>query len=164
VGRIVHIDTGYQTVSAVQDLLEVKLATTQAGFLHSAIVMQSSDEASNEAEELKISVKRATGSFTSGSAGGSATVVKGQSGDAAHGLTTIERNNTTQAVIGTGTLDEIGMMCGAFAVLSGEWERTPTPELRPPIGPSEAIILSLEEAPTDALTLRAILVIEITHG
>lgn len=161
-GRLVILDTGWQTVSAVQDLFEIKLAATQAGFLHSATIMQSSEEATADAEQLKVSIKRATGSFTSGSGGGSATVVKGQSGDPSHGLTTIERNNTTQAVVGTGTLDELWP--GAFCVLAGEWEKTFTPELRPPIGPSEAVILSVEEAPADAITMRAIMVIEITHG
>jgi hypothetical protein len=163
IGRLVIIDTGYQTVgTAVQDLLEVKLAATQAGFLLRAKVMQSSEESSTEAEQLQVNLKRATGSFTSGSGGGSATVVKGQSGDPAHGLSTTERNNTTQAVIGTGTLDV--MEPGAFNVLAGEWEFTPTPELMFPIGPSEAVILSLDEATADAITMRAIITLLLTHG
>lgn len=161
-GRIVTFDTGWQSVSAVQDLFELKLAATQAGFLHSCRIMQSTEEAASEAEQLKISVKRATGSFTSGSGGGTAAVVKGQSGDPAHGLSTIERNNTTQASAGSGTLEEIDS--GSFAVLSGEWERTYTPELRKPIGPSEAVLLSLEETPADAITMRAYIDLEITHG
>jgi hypothetical protein len=161
IGRVIIVDTGYQTVSAAQDLLEVLLAASQAGFLLRARVMQSSDEASSEAEELQINVKRATGSYTSGSNGASATVVKGQSGDAAHG-TTAERNNTTQAVAGSGALETLEP--GVFNVLAGEWEFTPTPELSYPIGPSQAVILSLDEAPADALTLRAVLNILITHG
>lgn len=160
-GRIIVFDTAYQTVSAVQDLLELKLGTTQCAFVHSAIVMQSSDEAASEAELLKINSKRATGSFTSGSGGGTATVVKNDSGAAAHGLATIERNNTTQAVVGSGVLEDLPHMCGVLNVLAGEWERTPTPEIRPWIGPSEAFILSLDEAPADALTLRAVVVLEI---
>lgn len=160
--RIVIVDTGYQTVSAVQDLLEVKLGTAQAGYVKRAKVMQSSDEASDQSEVLQLNLKRATSTFTSGSGGGSATVVKGQSGDPAHGLATVERNNTTQAVINTGTLDTLEP--GGFQVLSGEWEVAFTPEQQLPIGPSEAAILSLDEAPADALTLRAILVIELTHG
>jgi hypothetical protein len=162
IGRVVICDTGYQTVSAVQDLLEIKLGAAQAGFLLQAKVMQSSDEAATEAEELQINVKRASGSFTSGSGGGSATIVKGQTGDPAHGLATIERNNTTQAVIGTGGLDVIEP--GVFNVLAGEWEFLATPELALAVGPSEAIVLSLDEAPADALTLRAVLKFLITHG
>jgi hypothetical protein len=162
IGRLVIIDTGYQTVSAVQDLLEVKLGTAQAGFFLRARIMQSSEEASTEAEELQVNLKRATGSFTTGSGGGTATVVKGQSGDPAHGLATIKRNDITQAVVGTGTLDVIEP--GVFNVLAGEWESPATPEMMYPLGPSEAIILSLDEAPADAITMRALINLLITHG
>lgn len=162
IGRLVICDTGYQTVSAVQDLLEIKLGTAQAGFVLRAKIMQSSDEASSEAEELQVNLKRASGSFTSGSGGGSATIVKGQTADAANGLATTERNNTTQAVVGTGALDTLE--AGVFNVLAGEWEYAGTPETMYPIGPSEAAILSLDEAPADALTLRAVMTILITHG
>ena len=161
-GRVVVFDTGYQTVSVVQDLLELKLAATQAGYILRAKIMQSSEEASTEAEELQVNLKRATGSFTSGSGGGTATVVKGQSGDAAHGLSAIERNNTTQAVAGTGTLETIEP--GVFNVLAGEWEFAGTPELMFPLGQSEAAVLSVDEAPADAITMRGIIALLITHG
>lgn len=162
-GRLVIIDTGYQSVgTAVQDLLEVKLGSTQAGFLISAKVMQSSDEASTEAEEVQINLKRATGAFSSGSGGGSATVVKGQTGNAAHGLATIERNNTTQATAGSGTLEVLEP--GVFNVLAGEWSIDLGPEQMIPLGPSEAAILSMDETVADAITMRAIMKIIITHG
>lgn len=162
IGRRVIIDTGWQTVSAAQDLLEVLLASSQAGFVLRAKIMQSSDEAATEAEEIQAAIKRAYGSYTSGSGGGSPTVVKGQSGDAAHGLSATERNNTTQASAGSGTLETLEP--GTFNVLAGEWEWAATPEEMIPIGPSQAAILSLDEAPADALTLRAILTLLLTHG
>lgn len=161
-GRLISFDTGYQTVSAAQDLLELLLASTQAAVLHSARVMQSSDESSTEAELLQVNVKRASGSYTSGSGGGSATAVKLVLGSAAHGLSGAERNNTTQAAAGSGALETVAP--GVFAVLAGEWEYTPTPEMRPVFAPSEACVLSLDEAPTDALTLRAVVVLEIVAG
>lgn len=162
IGRLLTIDTGYQTVSAVQDLLEVKLAAGQAGFLLRAKVIQYSDAAAAEAEELPVNVKKAGGSFTSGSGGGTATVVGGTPIAASDGLTTKERNNTTQAVVGSGTLDVLER--GVFNVLAGEWEFTATPELAHAIGPSEAVILSLDVAPADALTLAATIQILLTHG
>src|SRR5262245_8410245 len=125
-GRLIVLDTGYQTVSAAQDLLEIKLASTQAGFVLRAKVMQSSEESSTEAEELQINLKRASGSFTSGSGGGTATVVKGQTGDPSHGLSTIERNNTSQAAAGSGALEVYEP--GVLNVLAGEWEWAATPE------------------------------------
>jgi hypothetical protein len=161
-GRIVVLDTGYQTVSAVQDFLEIKAGTGQAFVMHSARVMQSSDEAATEAELLQVNVKRAAGTFTTGSGGGTATIVQNNKADAAHGLAATKRNNTTQAVVGSGTLETV--MPGVFNVLAGEWEYTPTPELRPPFGPSEALVFSLDEAPADALTCRAVAVIEIVAG
>jgi hypothetical protein len=160
IGRRVTIKTGYQTVSAIQDLLEVKLGTGQAGFVLRAKVVQKSDEASTEAEELEVSVKRASGAYTSGTGGAAATVVKGQTGDAAHGLATVQRNNITTQVSG-GTVDTIES--GVFNVLAGEWEVAYTPELMIPIGPSEAAVLSIE-APADALTLEGVIDLLITHG
>lgn len=161
-GRIVICDTGWQTVAAVQDLLEIKLGTAQAGYVLQAKVMQSSIEGVTAIAKDKVSVKRATGSFTSGSGGGTATIVKGQSGDASHGLATTERNNTTQAVVGTGTLDELDP--DVINESGGVLELTYIPELAPPIGPSEAVLLSLEEAPSASCTMRAVLKLLITHG
>lgn len=161
-GRIIILDTGEQTVSAVQDLLEIKADTDQAFKVHRWKVMQRSDATAAEAELLPINLKRATSSFTSGSGGGSATVVQKNKADAAHSLATIERNNTTQAVVNTGTLEVVDP--AVFNVLAGECETCYTPELQPEFGPSEAAILSLDAAPGDALTLRAIMVIEILVG
>lgn len=160
-GRIAIFDTGYQTVSVVQDLLEVLLTSGQCAVLHSAKVMQSSDEGASEAELLQINVKKGIGN-TSGSGGGTATEVKLATGQAAAGVTGKERNNTTQAVAGGGSLETVWP--GSFNVLAGEWEFTPTPEIRPVFGPSEACILSLDEAPADALTLRAVMYLEIIVG
>ena len=160
-GRMIKIDTDWQTVAAVQDLLEVKLGTAQAGYLVDYKVMQKSVESTSSIPKHATTLKRATGSFTSGSGGGAATVVKGQSGDPAHGLATTERNNTTQAVIGTGTLDDIDP--DVFNESAGALERSLIPEAWFPIGPSEAVILCLDEAPASQ-SLRAIMTLFITHG
>jgi len=155
-GKLVTFATDYQTVSAVQDLIGIKLAAAQFAFLHSARIVQSSDEASSESEILKIAIKRGAGS-TSGSGGGTATEILGFTGQSASGVTEKERNNTTQ--ITGGTLEVLKI--GGFQVLSGEWEYTPVPELRHPFFPSEFIVLALEEAPADALTLAAEITLEI---
>lgn len=163
IGRLVILDTGWQTVgTAVQDLLEVKLGTAQAGFLLSAKVIQKTAEDANSADQLDLNIKRATGSFTSGSGGGTATVLKGQSGDAAHGLAANERNNTTQAAAGTGTLETLEP--GAFNILSGEWEWKPPSDEVIPLGPSEAAVLSIDTALDIQLSVRAVVKILITHG
>jgi hypothetical protein len=162
-GRKIVIDTGWQTVAAVQDLIEIKLAASQAGFVKRAKIMQSSEETASEAEELQVALKRGSGGYTSGTGGAVITqIVKGNTGDAAHGFTAFNRNNTTQAAVGSGALEPIEP--GVFAVLAGEWDVAYTPDEELPIGPSQGIIVSLDEAPVDALTLRAILVLNITHG
>jgi hypothetical protein len=161
-GRMVYLDTGFQAVSAAQDLVEIKMGTGQSGLIHSIVLAQSSEE-DTTAEALTVTVKRASGAFTSGSGGGSLTVVKGQLGDATHGLATVERNNTTQAAAGSGALEEFAVHSGTFSVLSGEWERTPTPELRIPLGPSEALVISVP-APDDATTIRCGVALEILVG
>lgn len=167
-GRLVILDTGWQTLtltgtgSGVYDLLEAKLAATQAGFLVRAKILQSNKSAAADADDIQCAVKRGSGTYTSGSTGVSATVTKGQTGDPAHGMTTATQLSKTQAVAGSGALEVLEP--GSFNVLAGEWEYTPTPELMHPIAPSQGIILALDEIPAAALTVRAILEILITHG
>lgn len=159
-GRMVYLDTGWQTVSAVQDLAEIKMGSGQFGILHSVMVAVSSEETDSN-EFLQINTKRATGSFTSGSGGGSLTVVKGVTNDAAHGLATVERNNTTQAAAGSGALENLPLLCGTLNVLACEFEKTPPPELRVPLLATEAVVVSLDEAPADAITMRCVVALEV---
>lgn len=162
-GRLITVDTQFQDVSALQDLLEVKLGTVQAGYVIRAKIIQKNKEAAADAQVIAVNLKRASGSFTSGSGGGSPLVIL-NSNSLAHGFAVAERNNTTQAVVNTGVLDVVEP--GAFNVLSGEWEFCPPPELmeKGKIGPSESAILSVDEAPTGTISMRAILDILITHG
>lgn len=169
-GRMVTVDTGWQDLTVpgsgspsggAVELLEVKLAATQFAVLHSALVYQRSEEnPSTEYEQTSVSVKRGIG-YTSGALGGPATVVKGNSADAAHGLSVASRNNATPCSAGGGSLEEIPHMCGTFNILAGEWERTPTPEMRPTFNPSQGIILGTTETFHDTITLRAVLVLEL---
>ena len=160
-GRVVRITTDWQTCAAVQDLLEIKLGSAQAGFVLGWKIVQSSLEGTTSIPKHKIGAKRATGSFSSGSGGGTATVVKNQSGDASHGLTTIERNNTTQATAGTGTLEN--MDPDVMNESAGAIEAAYIPEAMPAVGPAEAFILSFDEAPTSG-TYCATVTLLITHG
>jgi len=158
VGRIYTIDTGFQSVSAVQDLLEVVVPADAVMLLHSVQIDQTSDVTAADAESLIATFKRGI-SNTSGSGGASVTPEKLQSGDAAAGITA-ERNNTTQAVAGGGSLATL--WTDAFDVLAG-YEKTFTPELRPVFSPSQSLIISLA-APADALTLRALVTVEEIGG
>lgn len=159
-GRIIIFDTGYQSVSAIQDLLEVKFSGSQGALLHRAKVMQSSQESVASAEQVQINIKRASNSYFSGSGGGTATETKLASASNASSVTSKLRNNTYQASGGTIEVVEPGV----FNILGGEWEFCPVPELRLPFAPNEGVLLSLDEAAAEALTLRAILEIEFLVG
>lgn len=170
-GRLVTIDTGWQTVSAVQDLIEATLSSTQAGYVIGWKIMQSSVETITDIKKNQVQLKRASGSFTSGSGGSAvsgtsptgstAGVASISSGQSAHGLSNVERNNTTQAVVGSGAM--LAIDADAFNESSGVLDITYIPEEWRPLGPSETVILSLDEAPTSC-TMRAIIKLLITHG
>lgn len=136
-GRVYYLTTGEQSVSAAQDLLEIT-AGTRCFVVHKVLI--SVDEAT-AIERLLVTIKRATSGFTSGSGGGSATETKGNTSDTASGLTS-ERNNTTQAVAGGGSLETITQF-HLNTFMPFEWY--PPPDAPMPIMQgSQAFIVSIE--------------------
>lgn len=154
-GRFYSASFSAASVSAAVDVFEVLASTGKPFVLHEVVLAQSSDYGDAAAEGLSILVKRATGSYTSGSGGSTATPAKHNTNDAAAGPT-VETNNTTQASAGTGALTTI--RAEAFNVQAG-WQYLPTPEQRPFFLPAEACVVSLT-APADAITLSGTLVFE----
>ena len=75
-----------------------------------------------------------------------------QVGDAAFGGT-VEANNTTQGTEGTFIHAE------SFNVMAG-FQYIPTPEMRPVISPSGRLIVELQAAPTDSLTMDGVVYFE----
>ncbi len=126
-------------VSAAQDLFEINAPADSAVILHRVVITQSSD---TDSEQLIFSIQRAG---TSGADGSTATPAPLNAGDAAFGGT-VEINNTTRA--GTLTL----LHRESQNVLNG-WDWCPTPECRVVISPSGRVIIGLEAAPADALTM-----------
>lgn len=172
-GRFIEIDTGWQTVAAIQDLIEVKLGTGQAGWVVGWKVMQSSIETITNIAKYQVELIKATGSYTAsngtdisaltsplGATAGSAAI---QTSQAAHGFAANfpKRNGATVAVIGTGTI--MAVDADAFNEPSGVLDVSYAPEEWRPFGPSEAAILRLAEAPASS-TIRALLRILMTHG
>lgn len=154
-GRFYSIPFTAVAVSAAQDLFEVLAATGKPFYLHEIVVGQSSDYGDAAAEGLTISIKKATGSYTSGSGGSTPTPVKHATNDAAAGPTP-ECNNTTQAAAGSGALTTI--RSDAFNIQGG-FQYMPTPEQRILFLPAEACVVSIT-APADAVTMSGTLVIE----
>lgn len=155
-GRLYTVRTGFQTVSAAQDLIELLAGTTTPFLLHYLGISQSSDAGDAEAELLQVALKRGSGSYTSGSGGGALTVVKHLLGDAADAFAGEERNNTTQATAGTGAL---GTLFEEAMNVQAGWQFLPPPSFNNFFNISQALILSLS-APADALTLQAMAIIE----
>jgi hypothetical protein len=146
------VTTGFQTVSAVQDLIEIVAPSDAVVLLYEIHIGQSSDGASADSEMLQTTVVR--GLTVSGSGGGSATVTPVETGQPAAGGT-YERNNTTQA-----TTSGVTIYADAFNVLNGFVH-----VFDPPIAvsPSQRCVLTLS-APADALTLSANALIDELGG
>lgn len=154
-GRFYSASFSAVSVSAAVDVFEVLAATGKPFFLHEVIIAQSSDYGDAQAEGLSVLIKRATGSYTSGSGGGTATPAKHLTNDASAGPTA-ETNNTTQASAGTGALTTI--RCDAWNEQAG-YQYLPTPEQRIFFLAAEAVVVSIT-APADAITLSGTLVFE----
>lgn len=154
-GRLYSVPFANVSVSVAQDLFEVLAASGKPFYLHEIVVGQSSDYGDAEAEGLPILIKKATGSYTSGSGGSTPTAVKHSTNDAAAGPTP-ECNNTSQAAAGSGALTTI--RADAFNAQGG-FQYMPTPEQRVLFLPGEAVVVSIG-APADALTMSGTLVFE----
>lgn len=154
-GRFYSVIFSGVSVSAAQDLVEAVAATGKPFILHEIVVGQTSDYGDAQAEGLRIDIKRATGSYTSGSGGSTATPAKHLTNDASAGPTP-EINNTTQASAGSGALTTI--RTDAFNVQSG-YQYLPPPEQRILFLAAEACVISIT-APADALTMSGTMVFE----
>lgn len=155
-GRMYRAPFSAVSVSAAVDVFEVLAANGLPFVLHSVVLGQSSDYGDAQAEGLSVLVKRATGSYTSGSGGSTVTPTK-STNDPSAGPTP-ETNNTTQASAGSGALTTIH--ADAFNVQGG-FQFLPTPEERASLTflPTEACVVSIT-APADAITLSGTLVFE----
>lgn len=154
-GRFYSVPFSATSVSAAVDVFELLAASGKPFILHRVVVAQSSDYGDAAAEGLSVLIKRATGSYTSGSGGSTVTPAKHLTNDAAAGPTA-EVCNTTQAAAGSGALTTV--LAEAFNVQAG-WEYFPPPEQRLLFLPTEAVVVSIT-APADAITLSGTLVFE----
>jgi hypothetical protein len=147
-------------VTAAQDLFELVAPTDACIIVHSVRIGQSSDPADAEAEMLPIAIVRGEGTVTSGSGGSSPTKAPLESGFAASGAT-LEANNTTKMVVGTGTLTVL--LNDTFNAQVG-WLYQPVPEERIVISPGDRITIELVTAPVDSLDMNGAIVWEEIGG
>ena len=148
-GRMYSVVFEEVAVTAVQDLFEINAPSDSALHLHSIVITQSSDAGDAEDEQLSILIHRGS---TSGSGGTAPTAAPLSLGNTAFGGT-VEVNNTTQRTEGTKLYAE------AFNVRAGLQYR-PTPEERITISPSDRLIIELQTAPADSLTMSGTAIFE----
>jgi hypothetical protein len=152
-GRMYSATFEQVAVTAVQDLFELVAPADSVVLLHSVTLSQSTDAGDTESEMLNLLYHRGS---TSGSGGTSVTPAPLNLGDAAFGGT-CEANNTTQSTEGT------ILRADNFNVLAGYiWQ--PTPEERIVLSPSGRLIIELQAAPADSITMSGTIVFEEIGG
>jgi hypothetical protein len=144
-------------VAATQDLFELLAPADATVRIHR---IQVDDDNSETSERLTIRFVRGEGTVTSGSGGSVATAVPTSKGDAAFGGT-VETNNTTKMVVGTGALKTLQR--SAFDILAGfDWH--PTPEERIDISPSDRMTVELVTAPASSRVMSGTITFEEIGG
>lgn len=147
--RVYTVSFAATAATAAVDWFE--LTTTSAGSiaLLGLDIGQTTELGDTAEEQIGWYIKRATGSFTSGS-GGNTGVARPQvhAGDA-NATFTAETMNTTEVAVGSGTLTT--MLQSAFN-LRGGLQMFWTPETAIHCGISSALAIGLTAAPADSVT------------
>ncbi len=131
-------------VTAAQDFFQL-LASGTVGFkVHSIRIGQSSDAADAQAEMLPITIGRSD--MTVNGSGGSTITPALHSPGSSAAATVAEANNTTVSTVVT------VVVADTFNVQAG-WLYLPTPDEQILILPTEGLVVTLEAAPDDSLTV-----------
>jgi hypothetical protein len=145
--RVYTMTWGNTSVSAVQDLLALYMGSGGAAEVHEFVLGQVTG---TTVANLRFSFKRLPSTVTSGSAGSAGTINKARSGDAAATVTG-RINDTTQATT-SGTA--VNLREDVWNVVNG-YQYLPAPEDREAANPSEALVVSLDQAPGSGITTNA---------
>lgn len=151
-GRAYSIEFAGVSVSAVQDLIALYAGASMACKLHGVVIGQVTG---TTVQNLKLSVNRLPTTVTAGSGGSTPTPQKINRGDAA-ATATAHVNDTSQATT-SGT--KAVLHADVFNTVNGYQFFWP-PDDRPVIGLSEAAVLSLDTAPSSAMTMNGTLYFE----
>lgn len=151
-GRVYYVGFENVSVTAAQDLFEIRPASNKPCKLLWVNVSQSSDV---DTEQLRFTIKRLPATVTSGTGGSTPTPTPLLASDAAAGATT-ECNNTGRA---TTNSTAVLLVAEGQNILSG-WQWLPIPDAQPYAVNGEAFIIGLETAPADALSMNGYAVFE----
>lgn len=136
-------------VTAQQDLFEILAGAGKNIRIHAWALFQSTEVGDAQEEGLLITTNRGAGSVTSGSGGTVPTPAPLSVDDIASGAT-VEVNNTTKMVVGTGVLTELEAHVWNVRV---PYLMIYPPELRPAIKAGDRWTLELETTPADSITM-----------
>lgn len=156
-GQIYYVSFKAIAISAIQDLFEIVAPSDGVLVIHQVKFRQAAQETS---ENLRLDMIRAEGAYTSGSGGGTATITPRNTGQGASGITA-ERNNTTQALAGSGSLNDLEP--GGLNLIPGE-DTIWVPDSYPAISPTDAFIVALPVAPAASITGSATVTVELIGG
>lgn len=159
-GRMYTAQVSAVAATAAQDIFEILAPSDAAVIVHDWVVFQTSDVGDAAEELLRIECTRGVGAVTSGSGGSTVTPQPISDGDPAFGGT-VEGNNTTRMVVGSGSLDTLEQRPWNVRI---QCERVYTPETRPVISPGNRWTLALPSAPADSLTMTAMVTFEEIGG
>lgn len=152
-GRMYSATFEEVAVTAAQDLFEINAPSDAVVVVHAVHVSQSSDAGDAQSEQLNVLIHRGS---TSGSGGSTPTAAPLSLGDPAFGGT-VEANNTSQSTEGTQLHSETFNVMAGLSII---W----TPETRPVISPSGRLIIELQTAPADSLTMSGTVYFEEVGG
>lgn len=155
-GRIYTAPFQGIAIAAAQDVFEILCPADTILCIHR---FELSDETSETSEQSTLLIRRGTGSVTSGSGGSTVTPAPLHFGDAASGAT-VERNNTTAMVVGTGVLTTL--YSWGFNWLNG-CLFAPTPEERIWMSPDQRLAFNVS-APGASRTCSGYVVFEEVGG
>lgn len=131
------------------DWFELIAGSTSALALLGLDIGQTTEVTDAQEEQIDYYIKRASGTYTSGSGGASAgTPGPVRPGDAAATFTA-EIRNTTRIAVGTGAL--VTLHNSSFNIRAG-LDKLWTPETAFGCGPSQALAIGMTGAPTDSIT------------
>lgn len=150
-GRIYSVDFSNVSVAAVQDLISIQATAGMAFSLHSLVLGQTT---ATTVGNLRVTVKRFSGAYSIGSGGSSSTPVKMNFGDPAATVTG-RVNDTTPTSGGTAAT----LVADVYNPING-YQFLPPPEDRPVFAISQALIFSLDTAPSGGETTNGTAVIE----
>lgn len=136
-------------VTVAQDLIEILAPTDAIVEVPEFELSQSTELGDAQEEQLRLRWRRGIGTVTSGSGGSTSTPQPYEDGDVAFGGT-VEVNNTTKMVAGTGSIENFPEFCWN---VRQEKLKIQVPERCHTISPGNRLVLELIAAPADSISM-----------